>query len=96
MDAILVYPNCIIKPKVYKCDMWTRFRLICNRIFKFDKISRDSRFDLFILLCVFCSILALVFTEANIGDESAISLVDEVIKYIFFVEVLIKLIGLGV
>ena len=37
-----------------------------------------------------------ILSEANLGNESAIDLADEIIKYIFLGEVLIKLIGLGV
>ena len=51
---------------------------------------------MFILLRVFCSVLVLVFLETDIGDESVILFVDEIIKYIFLGEVLVKLIGLGV
>ena len=96
MDAILIYPKCIIAQKIYKCDLWTKFRLICNRFLKLDKVSVDTRFDIFILLCVFSSVLTLALSEANVGNESAIDLADEIIKYIFLGEVLIKLIGLGV
>ena len=30
LDAILIYQKCIIAQKIYKCDLWTKFRLICN------------------------------------------------------------------
>ena len=36
-----------------------------------------------------------VIAEADIGNESAINIADDIIKYIFVLEVLIKLIGLG-
>ena len=69
---------------------------IAQNIYKCDVISTDSGFDMFILLCVFCSVLVLAFLETDIGDESVILFVDEIIKYIFLGEVLVKLIGLGV
>ena len=50
---------------------------------------------MFSLIAVLVSILALIFSEASTGDEGIINLIDEIIKYSFLAEVVIKLIGLG-
>ena len=96
MDAILLCPKCIVAPKVYKCDIWTKFRVVCNRMLKLDKLSVDIRFDIFILTAVLISVTALILSEAKVGNEEILFWIDEVIKWIFTFEVMVKLIGLGI
>ena len=82
------------------CDpkWWRIFREFCNNILKIRTIVESIWFELFILLCVIVNIIILIL-YATTEDEDKIAtleIIDKVILYIFVLEVILKIIALGV
>ena len=91
---ILQAKTSFLPPKFHDWERWILFRRVINEIFYFKKIVKSKPFkianSLLILFAFINSILALYL------NILAFNLIDDVITYIFVVELFVKIIGVGI
>ena len=87
-----------IQKYIIKFSLWDKFRAVINRFLKLNKLVASNWFDLIMLIIILANTVVIILENVDTDQDTSdlLDQIDNYFVYIFILEFVIKIIGLGV
>jgi len=86
-----------MKTSSFSFKIWLKVEVFLQKKLKLNWIAKSGHLSIIMMICVFINMITIIVPYTNISETTAskFDTLDQVLTYIFIVEFVIKILGLG-